>query len=447
VNRRHRQRGASIVHVMVALIPMLAFGAFAIDLNNVFVSHAELQAAADAGALEGARLLYNTDLSINTNVGLNNASDPARNAAMANLSRGTPVEVVAVERGHWEFGPNALHTADPVLAGILRGGWFAVNDTTSPAELVDEDGAYRTFQDLNTDPDEINAVLVTVARDTTPVQAIFARLLGIDDFTATAASVAYVGFAGRIGPGEVDFPIAMCEEVLTLGCDVARLIPTGDQTGGWTNFNQPEVANPDATCTGATNANELVDLIDAGCPAGGVNPHEIVLGIDMQVNNGQVNSAFDAMYDCWKAMAPKGEEWPVEPVRWRLPVVAGCRFGGSCAPVIGAVEVTVLWMVLNQNKKAGKMDKLAPVRMGDGADGIADWDGGDLTDPNEGVERWNDFVTHFNITTDGSTLATWESGGYAQKTVYFEPSCEPLQLGGTGGANYGVRAAVPVLVF
>jgi hypothetical protein len=432
---------------MIALIPMLAIGAFAIDLNNVYVSHAELQAAADAGALEGARVLYNSDLTINTLVGPNNGSDPARAAAIANLSRGTPVEVVSVQRGHWEFGPNTIHADDPILAGILRGGWFSANATTTPAELTDEDGAFRDFQDLNTDPDEINAVRVTVGRETTPVRAMLARLLGIDDFEARVSSVAYIGFAGKIGPGEVDFPIAMCEEVLTLGCDVARLIPSGDQTGGWTNFNQPEVEDPDATCTGATNAKELTDLVEAGCPAGGVNPHEIVLGVDMQVNNGQVNTAFDEMYDCWKAMAPEGEEWPVGPVKWRLPVVAGCRFGGDCAPVIGAVEVTVLWVVLKQNNRAGDMDTLAPVQMGDGEGGIDDWDGSDLTDADEGVQRWNDFVTHFNITTDGTTLATWENDGYVQKTVYFEPSCEPLQLGGTGGANYGARAAVPVLVF
>jgi hypothetical protein len=55
---RTSQRGASTVHWLLALIPLLGVGALAIDLNNVYVSSAELQSAADAAALEGARLLY-----------------------------------------------------------------------------------------------------------------------------------------------------------------------------------------------------------------------------------------------------------------------------------------------------------------------------------------------------------------------------------------------------
>jgi hypothetical protein len=42
--------------------------------------------------------------------------------------------------------------------------------------------------------------------------------------------------------------------------------------------------------------------------------------------------------------------------------------------------------------------------------------------------------------------ATFENGGAIQKTLYFKPECDPVSIGGTGGANYGVRAEVPVLV-
>ena len=468
MNLSHHQRGASIVHWLVALFVLLGFGALAIDLNNVYVAHAELQAAADAGALEGARMLYNADGTINPDVGLNNASDPAHMAAIANLSQGTAVEVVSVERGHWEFMPSPSAAITPTVGGIDRGGEFTASTATVPAPLfyLDPDGnrVFRPFTDsnvattvdVNSDPAEINAVRVRVARQTTPVRSLLARVLGIDDFEAGATGVAYVGFAGKIAPGEMDCPIAMCEEILTQGCDLGRMVPSPDQTGGWTNFNQPE-----GTCGGATNADELTDLVNAGCPGGGANPVEILLGVPMQVNNGQVNSAFDALYDCWVATGscevdlnnPDPNCWPTTPVSWKLPVIAGCRFGGDCAPPVGAVEVTALWMVLQQNNNVSKMDGLAPLEMSDGPGGIDDWIApAELRLAGRGVDRWNDFVTHFQITRSydefgNPVLATWENLGYQQQTLYFEPDCDAIELGGTGGANYGVRAAVPVLVY
>ena len=63
---RYQQSGASIVVWLIAIIPVLGAGAFAVDLNNIFVAQAELQAAADAGALEGARRLYGDDRTGNT---------------------------------------------------------------------------------------------------------------------------------------------------------------------------------------------------------------------------------------------------------------------------------------------------------------------------------------------------------------------------------------------
>ena len=65
-----RQRGATLVHWLIAMIVMLAVGIFAVDLNDLFVAHTELQKAADAGALEGARQLYTASgTTVNTAVG------------------------------------------------------------------------------------------------------------------------------------------------------------------------------------------------------------------------------------------------------------------------------------------------------------------------------------------------------------------------------------------
>jgi Flp pilus assembly protein TadG len=427
--RPYKQSGASIVHWLIALGVLLGFGALAIDMNNLYLSKSQLHIAADAGALEGARLLYNADGEINVGQSGISAVAGATQAAQANNSQGVPVEVVSVNRGHWEF-----MTTTQDANGIERGGEFTANPTTTPADLVDADGNFRTFQDLNQDPDEINAIEVVTARQLTPVQAIFGRLLGIDEYQVQARSVAYVGFAGTILPGEIDTPIAMCREVLTQGCDVARLVPSPDQTGGWTNL---ETFTPN-TCSGASNASELRSLVEAGCDGEGINNTPITLGDEIQVNNGQVNSAFTDLYNCWRATAGD-DDWPTQPMILNMPVVDGCRFGGDCATVIGAIRVELLWMFLNNPDSSGRhgIDNTAPREM-------EDW-----TAPvDDGIGRWNSFVEAFGLLIDSNPdiPATWENGGAVHQTMYFRPSCTPIELGETGGANYGVRAAVPVLV-
>ena len=52
------QRGAVAVIVALTLVVLLAFGALAVDLGYLMMVKNELQNAADAGALAGARELY-----------------------------------------------------------------------------------------------------------------------------------------------------------------------------------------------------------------------------------------------------------------------------------------------------------------------------------------------------------------------------------------------------
>jgi hypothetical protein len=187
-----------------------------------------------------------------------------------------------------------------------------------------------------------------------------------------------------------------------------------------------------------TQPGNAKDLVACG---GGVNP-ELLLGVPMGTIGGQVQSAFDDLYDCWVATNDTdGDGWPDRPWRLLLPVIQ-CDDSnpGPCNTLIGAVAMDVLWMVesVNQNR----IDDEAPRRM-------ADWDGSGITD---GKARWDAFVDHFQIRSGpGEGPAYWEDppgdNGYRQKTIYFSPSCDPqTPVGGTGGANFGIRAAIPVLV-
>ena len=83
------QEGIAVIMVALTLFLMIGFAALAVDLSHLFVAKNELQNAADAGALAGARLLYDSNgQAINVN-----ANQIAYDAAVANLSVGTAVEV------------------------------------------------------------------------------------------------------------------------------------------------------------------------------------------------------------------------------------------------------------------------------------------------------------------------------------------------------------------
>ncbi|WP_202114630.1 pilus assembly protein TadG-related protein [Vreelandella zhuhanensis] len=410
------QRGVSTVLVAVSLLVLLGFAALAIDVGNLYVARNELHNAADAGSLAGARFLYCEDgSSVNDGTcveAISSADQIATTAAQANQSQNSTVEVISARRGHWSFTTRE----------------FTASSLTTPPDLT------QSTADLDLDLNFINAVEVVSARQQTPVETFFARVLGIDDVDVMARSVAYIGFAGALRPEDVDQPIAMCRQALLDGdsysCDVGRFIPEGDQTGGWTNFEHDD--------SGATNANDLKELI-----CGDGNPNELRFGEDIATNNGQVQAAFQALYDCWVEETDKERLWSLT-----LPVV-DCEEGiAPSNPLVGAVNLNIAWIVDQSNK----IDDDAPLQMElppEDSDGISPgtWSNADP----DGVTRWDDFVETMNLRDSDDSLAYWASepqeSGWRQKTIYFLPSCsyhEPK--GQTGGENFGILAQIPVLV-
>ena len=67
LSRLRDQTGVTIILVAILMFVFLGIAALVIDLSNIYVVHNELQNAADAGALAGARFLYNDNgTSVNT---------------------------------------------------------------------------------------------------------------------------------------------------------------------------------------------------------------------------------------------------------------------------------------------------------------------------------------------------------------------------------------------
>ena len=55
------QRGVTLIVVAICIFMIIALAALAVDIGHLVVTKNELQNAADAGALAGARYLYNDD--------------------------------------------------------------------------------------------------------------------------------------------------------------------------------------------------------------------------------------------------------------------------------------------------------------------------------------------------------------------------------------------------
>jgi Flp pilus assembly protein TadG len=404
------QQGVTVIIFALLLVVFIGFAALAVDIGHLYVVRNELQNAADAGALAGARLLYNDDgLSVNEG-----ANQIAYNAAIANKSEKVPVDVHwnggntgDVERGHWSFTTRT----------------FTPNDSTLPVELWD-----RTAAELDVDADFINAVRVKTRREDTPAASFFAGIFGHQNFPLAAEAVAYIGFAGTVEPPQVDEPIVICKEAIQkdIGgytCGVGRMINSGSnighQTGGWTNFTQ----NPCETASAST----VRPLVGRG------NPVTIYFNHEMGTTGGEIESAFDELRRRWTQntnLDMDGDNIPDQPWPVTLPVVR-CEGNniGPCSTVVGIVETKILWMTRTDKNQMGEVPRK-----------MEDWSCLPESTPQD---CWDSFVSHFNL----RDVLNEAPATYEDKTIYFVPECKYHEpKGRAGGENFGILSKIPVLV-
>jgi Flp pilus assembly protein TadG len=444
----NNQQGISAVIVAVCLVMLLGFIALAIDTSHLVVARNELQNAADAGALAGAAELYTDDgKSVNTK-----ANQIGFDSAVANFSEQSPVEVNwtggnagDVQRGHWSFG----------LGSLSRG--FTPNDSTAPVALW----GVSTVE-LDENPNFINAVRVRSRRQNIPIASLFARIFGYNSFEGLAEAVAYIGFAGTLKDATANAPIAICLQSIQkcdsngknceYDCNEGRFIndsagKTDEETGMWTNLDQ-DIENGVDQCSAGTNASEVKPLVDCAAIMGdtGVNPHSLKFGYNMMVNNGQIESAFNAFYNCWEKNFKDGY------MHLTLPVIDCANDPTTCAPLVGAVEVVVVHITQGPNYKDLPVTK-TPISDSQDSQMKGGWSREDADSKCAGDENpdacvWENFVKAYGLVGAKINPETDDySAEYHAKSLYFLKSCEDhIPQGITGGQNFGILAEIPVLV-
>ena len=402
-------RGATVILVALLILVFIGFAAVAIDIGHLSVIRNELQNAADAGCLAGARFLYLDDgLAVNEN-----SNQVAYQAAIANKSEKAPADV------HWVAG----NTGD-----VERGHWSFATGTFTPAEVTEPVNLWDVSpEELDANPAFVNALRVKTRREDTPIASFFARIFGYENFFLSRGAIAYIGFAGTLAPGETDQPIAICREsLLTNGqytCSIGRMITNhervaGRESGGWTDFNQ------DSSCLTGTNAETVRSLI---CNAG--NPDSIILGQDIAINAGYIQNAHGMLRQCWQALTGETQPWTLT-----LPVIA-CPGNNveTCASMVGAVTVNIVWITPWEDDPPYWY---APWQMVNPRTGTT-WSSNNP----DGHIRWNSFVQNFNLqNVDGSPVP------YQRRGIYFLPDCNTHPpKGRTGGENFGIMAKIPVI--
>ena len=426
----NNEKGSVLIMSTLALVALLGFAALAVDITHLTVVKNELQNAADAGALAGAAVLFTDNDTINAG-----ADDEAEQVAASNMSDQQLIDAteVTAQIGHWSFTDKAFIAQN----AIEQIDWVKV-----------------PFKVLDTTDEYINAVQVTVTRN--DVASFFAKVLGLNQFVASADAVGYIGFAGQLEPGDVDQPIAICEGSIVdangdYTCNMGRMINSGQdelsgESGGWTSFEQ-DLDDEDGCVESGTNSNAIKALV---CQSG--NPYAIKLNKAVAALGGQVDTAFASFIDCWKANTDDTDGDGTPDSAWNLNLlVVDCGDANNmenCVPVKGMVNVDVIWIngnVNDQNLKIGDI----PSRMESG-DERDDWsctpqipDGASPQEKQAAIKAcWDSFVDFFNLeNVDGSTAP------YQAKAIYFKPNCEAhAPKGGTSGNNYGIHAKHPVLV-
>jgi hypothetical protein len=444
--RLQDQSGATAVLVGLLLVVLVSFTALAIDIGHLLMVRNELQNAADAGALAGAKNLYRTDPdtnSVSVNPGANLVAWEAATAnralakyADANGNNYLPVDIDFspedntgdIQRGHWSFFSTPQFVANDSLAAFSQ-----------------ETLWNSTFEQLDADTDLINAVRVTTRRQANPASSFFARIFGFNDFLLSATAVAYLGYVNTINPGEIELPLAICRETITnssggLQCNFSRLINSGNQadanTGGWTNFSQDTQYWPDG-CNNPTT-NEVAGLGNQpGLVCSGGNPRPVVIGANMAVNGGAMEPVMNRFRECWEDhLAANGY---VPKVTTAAVVECQSNNPNGCLRTYPPVRIEIIWVTpRNISGNVERRYEDAPRQM-EKSDGNM-W----INENPDGYARWRDFVETFELRNPSGAYAYED---YYGNTIYAKPDCEAVQpMGTTGGPEPGPLGNIPKLV-
>ncbi len=215
------ERGAVAVAVAVLLTGLVGLTGAATDLGIVYTARGQLQNAADSAALAAAKNMI--------------SQDPVT------LDAVTTPEAARATAHEFSQANTALGASLTLLDPDYTIGWWDLN-----AQAFTRTGE-------SADPNDINAVEVTLRKDdlaNNPVTTMFAGIVGVSKVEVTAKSLAFVGYPGAIPKdGGLGFPIAVKESAITGGggpvCGTQLTFHSeNNENASWTTFDRWPANDP-----------------------------------------------------------------------------------------------------------------------------------------------------------------------------------------------------------
>ncbi len=288
--RRH-EAGNVAIPFATSLIIMVGLAALVIDLGHARVVKREIQKAAEAGALTGARALAldptqpfpHRALSLNWNNGKTQATNAVRqnyvNGALLSNFSATSTVTSAV----------GTTTIDNVQAGYWDIRWTMA---TAPADLIGHSDPAGYTQGTNGGPPntnyEIPAVKVKVAQTQggsggiAPMTTIFASILGVGSMKMQASAVAILPSPTKINPGGL-FPFALPWTYVRTHWDdnpptpfTVGSVQQNSSGGQWTTFENTGQAGASTVSGYVVNGNDVA----------------ISIGDPIYIQSGEENSVY-----------------------------------------------------------------------------------------------------------------------------------------------------------
>ena len=302
----NNSRGAVAVMVAITMTVLLAMAAAALDIGHAMVARNELQNAADAGALAGARalgILYE---------GMTPAamgSDQLSGGDAATST--TAVQTTAVLNA--AAGVNVTVNAGDVHIGL----WNPATRTLTPTV------------------NQPRSVRVITRRDGTangPISTFLARAVGMTSVSVSAAATAELTALSSTPPGALNLPLAMSQLFFSqYGCgDSIMLYPSNgnpQSCAGFTTFNQTPSSNAKmlAIINGMINGTYQAPASTAGVT-------------DLNFTNGTLsNPTWAALVNLFNAKKDASGVWDA-----LVPVYQGnaCNPSGAI-PIVGYANIAI----------------------------------------------------------------------------------------------------------
>lgn len=255
-----RQRGSVLLVVTFSLIVLFGLAALVLDVGRMYIIKNQLQNAADAGALRGAKVLNGTASALAT------AESKAREAALTN-----------------EF----KLVANPLTNGEIDVYFSA---TPFPASWTSADAACRGAP--------ANCFFVRVDTRASGIASFFAGIIGVDTNAAKALAVAgrYTVDVLPLAACAIDIPncpdvtpSGTCGYTKGLSYKVSEVNPIGPGTLYWID---PEATTP--TCT-ITSANAMRPYVCQGKVSAGVKLSPTVY-TNTGISSGPLLGALDSRF-------------------------------------------------------------------------------------------------------------------------------------------------------